>query len=722
MEIYRNNLENLQDEFRRLDLLLTRAVKEFRRQRTDWGKGHFPGLVISDEEVDELIAAPQQPPGELWAETDSAITALRARISERTIASRRQEVFLRLPHLVTVFDLDAFEADLILLALAPHYDVRYQKLYAFLQDDVGRLYPTVDLALRLFCATHDERINARGYFSKGSALFANQLLHLLDEGGPHGSSLLNRPVLLDGRIAEFLLGSDRLDSKLDDAARLVRWIQPRIGPADLLLATNVKTSLERMISLNGANRPYCCLLHGPEGSGKKAFAEVLCNEAGQLLMIVDLSILGSSDLSFAPVLRSAFREALLYNAAIYLDGWHILTQSNDKQPLQIAEASVAEFPGRVFLGSHSAWQARSAPDMLAVEVPLPDEDLRRRLWETHLREHPAISKDCDAFHLASSFRFTPGQIQWALLRAESQALLRAGISCPITMSDLLAGCRAQSSIDLVSFAKKLIPKRGWPDLILPKDTLAQLHEFCQQVRQRVRVFDSWGFGRKLSLAKGLMALFSGPSGCGKTLSAEVLAHELGLDLYRVDLSCVVSKYIGETEKNLSRVFDDAQMSNAILFFDEADALFGKRSEVKDAHDRYANIEINYLLQRVEEYEGVVILASNLSNNIDSAFIRRMRFCIELPFPDEAHRERIWRGVFPSQAPISKDVDFDFLARKFKLAGGNIQNVALAAAFSAADNGGTIGMEHLVLALKREYQKLGRVCERAEFENYYELVR
>jgi SpoVK/Ycf46/Vps4 family AAA+-type ATPase len=242
------------------------------------------------------------------------------------------------------------------------------------------------------------------------------------------------------------------------------------------------------------------------------------------------------------------------------------------------------------------------------------------------------------------------------------------------------------------------------------------------VRYRMQVYGDWGFDQKLSLGKGLIALFTGPSGTGKTLSAEIMANELGLDLYKVDLSIVVSKYIGETEKNLSRVFQEAQDSNAILFFDEADALFGKRSEIKDAHDRYANIEINYLLQQVEEYEGAIILASNMKKNIDEAFLRRLHFAIEFPFPDESHRLRIWQGIFPAQAPLASELDLDFLSRKFKIAGGHIKNVALAAAFRAAEDGGVIRMEHLMLGLKREYQKLGKVCEKAEFEKYYDLVR
>ncbi len=720
MEAYRNNLEHLQDEFQRLNLLLARAVREFRVRRAGGGTGPFPGLVISDEEIDQLIAGTPTP-DEFWSVTDRLATFLRAQIQEREMATQSRGIFLRLPHLIKAFDLDVFEADLLVLALLPHYSRRYQRLYAFLQDDVGNIYPTVELALQLFCVTDGERIDARQYFAKTRPLFQNQLLDPFPDDESSKPALLNCQLIVDQRIADFLFGSDRLEAKLEGARQACRWVQPLGNRTDLVLADNVSNLMNRVVAIIRSNRPLRCLLHGPEGSGKKTFAETVCAETGHRLLVVDLASADTSNPTFRRFLQSAFREARLYNAAIYLDSWQQITPPADGNGLQVAETLIAGFPGHVFLGSRTAWRARQAPGILSVEVPLPDEDLRRSIWEARLRDTPAAG-DCDTLQLAGSFRFTPGQIEAALTRAESIRLLRAGDDSELTMCDLLTGCRAQSSIDLVSFARKLEPKRGWPDLVLPKDTLAQLHEFCQQVRHRAHVFDSWGFGRKLTLAKGFMALFSGSSGTGKTLSAEVLANDLGLDLYRVDLSCVVSKYIGETEKNLSRVFDDAQMSNAILFFDEADALFGKRSEVKDAHDRYANIEINYLLQRVEEYEGVVILASNLSNNIDSAFIRRMRFCIELPFPDEAHRRRIWRGVFPSQTPVADDVDFDFLARKFKLAGGNIQNVALAAAFSAADNGGKIGMEHLVLALKREYQKLGRVCERADFEHYYDLVR
>ena len=270
-------------------------------------------------------------------------------------------------------------------------------------------------------------------------------------------------------------------------------------------------------------------------------------------------------------------------------------------------------------------------------------------------------------------------------------------------------------------ARKVTPLYTWDDIILPADDLRQLQEICAQAKHRQQVFGEWGFGGKMSLGKGLSILFVGPSGTGKTMASEIIARELGLDLFKIDLAGVVSKYIGETEKNLSRIFEEAEQSNAILFFDEADALFGKRSQVKDAHDRYANIEINYLLQKMEEYEGITVLASNFKKNIDEAFTRRLRFIVEFPFPDETYRRRIWQHIFPEAIRPDADVDFAFLARKLQLTGGNIRNIALNAAFLAAADGGVVNMEHLIRSTKREFQKMGRLCVKADFEQYYEWV-
>jgi SpoVK/Ycf46/Vps4 family AAA+-type ATPase len=271
---------------------------------------------------------------------------------------------------------------------------------------------------------------------------------------------------------------------------------------------------------------------------------------------------------------------------------------------------------------------------------------------------------------------------------------------------------------LESLAVRVRPRRSWEDLILPADQMLQLRELAGRYRDRDTVHGSWGFPALPST--GVVALFAGPSGTGKTLAAEVVAAGLGLDLYKVDLSAVVSKWIGETEKNLSRIFDAAAAGDLVLFFDEADALFGKRSEVTDAHDRYANIEVAYLLQRLETYDGLVVMATNLQRNIDAAFLRRISVAVDFTPPDEDQRRAIWRRAFPAAAPVS-DLDLDFLARQFKVTGGVIANAARTAAFLAAAPGGPITMDHVMLGLKREFQKLGRMRTEAEFGQYYELV-
>jgi SpoVK/Ycf46/Vps4 family AAA+-type ATPase len=262
----------------------------------------------------------------------------------------------------------------------------------------------------------------------------------------------------------------------------------------------------------------------------------------------------------------------------------------------------------------------------------------------------------------------------------------------------------------------------WHDLVLPERPREVLRSISSYLRHRDLVLSEWGYGRSVARAQGLKVLFAGESGTGKTMAGQALARDLGLDLFRIDLATVVSKYIGETERNLDRIFDAAEGSNAILFFDEADALFGKRSEVRDSHDRYANIEVAYLLQKMESYEGAVILATNLRRNIDEAFLRRLDFVIDFPFPEASDRERIWKLVLPDTAPLAEDIDVPFLASEFKLAGGSIRNASLAAAFLAAEDGARIGMRHLVRGVALEYGKLGRLAPEADVEHFHELIR
>ena len=379
--------------------------------------------------------------------------------------------------------------------------------------------------------------------------------------------------------------------------------------------------------------------------------------------------------------------------------------------------------------------------------PVPDASRRRAAWLAALSEARSAPSgpgangwaSQDLNDLAARFRLLPSQIAGAVATARNQALWRAAARSPQPASpdegagpgeesgnapdarELFAAARGQSGHDLAALARKVVPCHDWDDLVLPPGTTAQLREICDQAHHAELVYGRWGFGRKLSLGKGLNVLFCGAPGTGKTMAADVIAGDLGLDLYKIDLSRVVSKYIGDTEKNLDRIFNAAESSNAVLHFDEADTLCGKRSQVKDAHDRYANIEVGYLLQKMEEYEGIAILSTNLRSNMDEAFTRRLRFIVEFPFPEESDRYRIWKGHFPAEAPRGGDIDLEFLARQFRIAGGNIRNIVLNASFLAASAGTAIGMCHLVRGTRRELAKMGRDCPPAEFGPYRHLV-
>jgi hypothetical protein len=371
--------------------------------------------------------------------------------------------------------------------------------------------------------------------------------------------------------------------------------------------------------------------------------------------------------------------------------------------LEVGQSLAADARRRVEDADHLPWAMSSI-----IELPL--EELPRRPWVERQSGPPEITNDEWADALGETAR------QGHRLSAE-QLRLVAGASAGLG-GDVDAAIRRLASGHLDQHAKRIRPRRRWDDLVLAPDKLAQLKELVSRYQHRDVVHEEWGFPAFPSA--GLVALFSGQSGTGKTLAAEIIAGELGLDLYKLDLSAVVSKYIGETEQNLERVFSAASAGNLVLFFDEADSLFGKRSEVTDARDRYANIEVSYLLQRLESYDGLVVMATNFQKNIDEAFVRRIHVSIEFPVPEEPERQLIWRSAFPSTAPMG-ELDWEFLARQFKLAGGAIKNAALHAAFLAAEAETIITMETVMFGLKREFQKLGRLRTAADFGIYAELV-
>jgi SpoVK/Ycf46/Vps4 family AAA+-type ATPase len=698
---------HLFSELKRLDLLLGARAERLRLDPVAAGYNQYRGLFLSDEEIDAIL--PGRP------HTDAPNSPAAQALEERAAELRRGAVDPSsdaagpqpLRDLARLFGLGEFDLEIVLLCLAPEIDRKYEKLYAYLQNDVMRKWPTLDLALDLHCFSLEERLACRQRLLPSMPLLLHHIVTCAHEGAEGQASLLSRPLRLDDRITAYLLGSEVLDETI---AGFTRVASPAAGMDDLLASEKFKLELLRLCG--GGEK--LCLFTGPRGSGRKLTAEILCAEAGRSLLVADVPRALVAGAITPRIAAKLTREAKLRHAMLYLDSAESLLADDKVSSRQALLDALEKSSEPVILGSTQDWNEvltdlrESIPTLRFVP---PDHILRFALWR---RFEPELDGQ-EASALAAKFQFTGGRIRGAV----AQARRRSG-SGDISLDDLYHACRAQSVSRLTAMARRVTPLYGWDDITLPPEGLAHLREICAHLQYRRHVFGEWRFDHKMSLGKGVSALFVGAPGTGKTMAAEVIARELRLDLYKVDLSCVVSKYIGETEKNLGRVFDEADQSNGILFFDEADALFGRRSEVKDSHDRYANIEIDYLLQRMEEYQGIVILASNFQRNIDDAFRRRLRFLVEFPLPDEKNRARIWRTVFPPETPLSEDIDFAFLAHKFKLTGGSIRNIALSAAFLAAQDNEPVGMHHLIRATRRELRKLGRLCVKADFDHYFEI--
>jgi len=714
-------LAELFTALRRLDQLLERAVVAANEafgpeSRLD----RFRGLHISPEEVERLLARdPAAPTFHIYEPG-----------AERSFSNEETSL---LAWLADSYGLSQFDLDLLMVALAPELDLRYERLYAYLQDDVSRRRPSVDLALNLLCPTAGIKIRRRAHLAPDAPLIRRGLIHLLPDANRPDSPLLAHYLKVDEQIARWLLDERSLDGRLISFSD---FVIPGISLGDLPLNTEVEQTLGSLINrADSYCRAMLIYLQGPHGAGQCQIAEAMANETGLFLLAADLSrAINTTAADFDHRIKLLFREAYLQNALLFLDGVDALNGADHALQRQSLLEYLAEtFVITLLSGcrtwesfSHDSQSAGSEPlGVMTVRIPSPDFEQRRNCWRSKLSAADIELDEEELAALSGRFRLTPDRIADAVTAARNRydwtdASVQAEMS---TTSDeraeidwftrLQTAARQQSSQDLMSLALKIEPHYSWSDIVLPEDTFRQLREICSRVANSHEVLGKWGFGKKLSHGKGVSVLFAGPSGTGKTMAADIIANELGLDLYKIDLAGVVSKYIGETEKNLDRIFTAAENANAIFFFDEADALFGKRSEVHDSHDRYANIEISYLLQKMEQYEGVAILATNLRQNLDDAFVRRLAFMVHFPFPDEAHRRQIWKGAWPAALPLASDVDIVFLANQFKLSGGNIKNIALAAAFLAASNGSVVTMDHISHAIRREYQKLGKVLSAAE---------
>ena len=720
---YTHSSEHLWDEMRRIDLLIRAQVIRWRlltgvhKPHDQWGMLH-----VTDAEMEAYLNSPFLAPDTLpetvqnhlnpyWEEAAQFAGTISERLRQTPV-----EIVMRLEYLQAIFDLSEFDKSVLLLAALPELDSRYRRLFGYLVDDASRMCPSVELVLQ----TLQPISGGRSRFDKSAPLLAHRLITLGDERPPSMCT-----VQVDERILGYILGSDRLDKRLHnivaEALDLVIWDQ-LIADSDQITRLQAFSTWWNDHQADGA----AVFLPGPYGSGRMAAAQAICADCDIPLLIASIENALNAPIGWQEVVDVAYREAQLRGAALYWSNCERLLETD--QPAhrwQYVTAAAESFAALTFFASHTAWEPAGnfhTRRFLRFEFQMPTYAIRRRLWERYLPD-PLAGQGALVDALANGFQLTQGQVIDALTTAQGLALRRDASQPQLTASDLYEGCRRQSGRQLITLARRVEPRTDltFDDLILPDPNMRQINELRARIRHRSHVYSSLGLERRLSLGKGLIALFTGPSGTGKTMSAELLAREQGVDLYKVDLSVIVSKYVGETEKNLSRMFSEAEDANAIIFFDEADALFGKRGEVKEAQDRWANIEVNYLLQRVEEYTGVVILASNLRQNIDEAFLRRIHVIVEFPFPESKARSRIWQGMFPPAIHWPPPEEIDALAERFRLTGGNVKNIVIDATFRAlddADDVPIVTVRHLVIATAREYQKMGKPITPNEFGDIF----
>lgn len=715
---YDSYSEYLSDEFLKLDMLLEflSQGKVVEYENNNVLSNNF---YVSPEYASSLISGAR--------ETDycnpeilKSIEKKREEIQRRLLATGESALSYPLYRCIHVFVLSELEKLALLVGLAFLKDSKYEKIYSCLQDSLESRYPSVQILYDLFSLSNNGNNDGSSSFIANSSLVYWNLIQLYSNFGGMAASEF---FFIEPSAARYLLGDESYAIgnhiyNLED--------QSRISVQDLYACESTIRQLRQVSNLLKDAKAFSgsqfILLSGFGEAVKHKSISALAGEAGLPVIHIDTETLLFQTDQMGNHLRKIIRDAILTGSILFFKKpSKALDEKNkyiDFLYLLINEFSL--FNIKVFL---SIENFRDIPKPIVhqfynIQYYIPDYKIRKKVWASMAGFHVDLNQK-SICEFAGQYRFTEEQIYGAVEYAKKRSFF--SLKPGVTQEDLLEGCRVQSNENLLTLGKQLKGSCTLKDIVLPGELYVQISELINHYRYKHQVYDDWGFGKSVAYGRGVTVLTSGPSGTGKTMAASVIGNELKLPVYKIDLSSVISKYIGETEKNLSKIFTEAVTSNSILFFDEADAIFGKRTEVKDSHDRYANIEVSYLLQKMEEYEGITILASNLRQNMDDAFFRRMQFVMEFPFPDANMRRTLWKKIFPDSAPLASDIDYDFLAEKLEVAGGNIKNVAVSAAFIASGENDIIKMRHILLAAKKEYKKLNKSFLKNEFSPYFELI-
>jgi hypothetical protein len=662
-----------------LDRALEAAIADVERTFVrDPASAPFRGLYVSPADATRLLAL--VPGRTAWTPAPGA---------EGQCRFLRKGDASPLATLRRRFALDAFETDALLVAASPDLDQRYERLYGLLQDDVTRRRPTLATVAHLAAPEPLPQWQVLGrLFSGPSTLLRSGLARAVAD--PAQATLGAHQLVADPQVVQFLAGNETLAPALHAFCEL-RAPAPLAG-FDATCSRHPGVAQALRAAAAGTVR-----FTGATAWERRHLAHAVASRRGLALLCVrfDSRRHGAQDLAKAQ-LAARLRDAILFVDAGAGDP---LPDHDDRW--------LAAAGGVCILSTPHAEDVSGTP---VYEVRLPSAGERLERWTGVLRAAGRHAARHDLEEVAREFQLDTEQTD----DAATQACAAENSEATLSRMRLLAAARRPLALGLPSTLLAVELRTHWCHLALTDDTGSQLREICVHARERSRVLDDWGFGAASSRGQGMSVLFSGSSGTGKSTACEALAADLGRSLLKIDLSQAVSKYLGESEKQLAQVFDIAERSGAVLLFDEADALFGKRTAVSDAHDRYANIEVSYLLQRMDAFRGILVLTTNMQANMDAAFVRRLQFIVEFPFPDADQRERIWRISVPAQAPQDPDLDFAVLAQRYAVAGGSIRNIALSAAMLAAGGGQRIGMRHMAHAALREYRKLGKALPEADY--------
>lgn len=701
-----------------IDLMLIRLVAvEKSKDSNNKEFSLFKDQVISDAEVENLFFGEEEPSDELIDLMEEIVTLSR-KIGAKCKKSKEEQVVLYLEALCDVFNFSELEKIIILLGMVNETDEKYERIIGFINDNISQKDINVGIIAKIQEIDLEHLIELKKIFDpKG---FLNRFI--LENQMSEGENFYEQKIKTKKRIVDFIMDSPVESKPLDHASY---FTSSDLEKCDEPLNNHqVQEALKHINSYSRkeqVNETILVNLRGDEGTGRKLQLKHYCHKEGKGLVVINTERLLVNRDDFESNLNDIICEALMRGSYICFNDFGIFFKIEEGSTVKIYEKEFEAFldlaniyPAPIFIVSKEAsYELISNHNLVYFDVvnDKPNYEERLRLWSYYFEKY-SIPK-MNIGEIAVKFTFTPKQIKSTAWMIHNSLLTGE----TLTEDDIYEIVHLQVKHKLKESVVKVKPSYSWDDLILPNEQKRQFEDVCNRIRNANIVYEQWGFDKKIPYGRGVTIICSGPPGTGKSMSAQVLAKELNLELYRIDLSQVISKYIGETEKKLEKIFEEAKTSNAILFFDEGDSLFGKRTSVKQANDRYANIETSYLLQKIEEYEGVSIITTNLLENIDKAFLRRMQFIINFPFPDAKARYGIWKGLFPEKTPLSEEIDFEFLSETFEIAGGNIKNVVLYSAFNAANENVAINMKHILYAVRYELQKLDKLLLGEDLKEY-----